>query len=197
MFKLELLSVFCVLIVASGCLVNSEDDEHLNLSYSDFRAAFPREIDPVGASAISMGGEMGRDSYDSWYKVVIPETAWNEFCKQNYSEDPKPFKPDGLGGLGVPSSWPEPRRSPPKWWLPPEEFGSQLLVTQQIMKDGRRAKGWYWLYDKSTSTAIGWNWNRQYWSFQQGKAAPNLRASFESIGTTTREDAPVREKSVP
>lgn len=164
------IAIACILATASGCidLELSGKEEHIGLTYKQYCDRFAlRDFNPVGAKSISYLGSTGRDSYDSWWRIEIARPGWLNICKQIGLGKPERYSPDSNDHFGVPDTWPEPLSpSCPSWWEPAAGFGSALLTSQVQWKSGKRATGWYWLYDDKSSTAIGWHWNRQFWKLE-------------------------------
>lgn len=171
------IAVGCILAGTSGCIDVDTwgQEEHKGLTYKQYCDRFAlRDFDPVGASSISCFDNTTRDSYDSWWKIEISREGWLGICKQIGLGQPQPYAPDSSGAFGVPDTWPEPLYpSAPDWWKPAPGFGSALLTSQEQWKDGKRASGWYWLYDDNSSTAIGWHWNRQIWKLDSHEQRPS------------------------
>jgi hypothetical protein len=164
-FFYSALLVLC--IGSSGCGRWDAPIERTAMSYVDYKKVYgTRDFDPVGAPSISTRVDFQRDGFDCWWKMQISKTDWINLLKQSGLRDPRPFDRRGKPKNGIPDSWPKPEIEPPKWWVPEDRFGSLTVTSQEQEQPGKRARGWYWLYDEQSSTAIAWNWNRQYWTFE-------------------------------
>lgn len=157
-----------VALTVCGCVdLNFEGTtEYRDLTYPEYLDQVGTSgFDPKGAELLSFRHHQTRDGFQMWYQIKIAEEDWIDILKQLDLEDPVPFasKEEGSNKIGIPSSWPEPDPSHPDWWTPPTEFGTEIVKAVSQKEKGKRAIGWYWLYDKPTSTAIGWKWNQQYW----------------------------------
>ena len=167
---LFVLAVIC--LFGSGCFHFDGRVEYRDMSYADYKARVAtRVFDPVGAASISYLDDFRRDEFDDFWKMQIPKADWIKVLKQLGLKEPRPFDPGGKTEMGLPHSWPKPSTEPPTWWLPDGRFGSLIATSQEQEQPGKRAKGWYWLYDDRSSTAIAWNWNRQSWTFAASSAA--------------------------
>ena len=165
---LQVLFLFSIIAGSLGCAPNVVSED-LELTYEEYcERHAKREFDPIGAKLINSKGYSPRDGYDYWWKLEISKEDWLGIINQIGLGEPRSYFPDSQDGnvFGIPNTWPEADIPFPEWWIPSDDFGTWIITFQEQEKEGKRARGWYWLYDEPSLTAIGWHWNNQYVWFQ-------------------------------
>jgi hypothetical protein len=173
-------TIFLFLVSLCGCAPDfGGDTEYTSLTYRQYvRKVGVNWFDPRGASEINYRLYSTRDSYDSWWRLTIARTDFDNQLGQmdEDMEDPGyasynservgPVRKTASNVPAVPTNWPAPCDTPPTWWKRPGN-GQHLACTRWELQvddtvyDGR-SKGWYWLYDIQSETLWIWHWNHQH-----------------------------------
>jgi hypothetical protein len=161
-----------------GALDFGGDRTAENLTYEEFSSAFGAGFDPQGAGQISHRILATRDSYDQWTKMTIAADDYAALIERfaKHMEDPEfvSYQRKMAGSVektetndpAFPADRADPAGPAPAWWTPPSG-GLTLTCTRWDVQvsdsnyDGR-AKGWWWLYERSTQMLWIWEWNRQH-----------------------------------
>jgi len=151
--------------------------EHKGLTYRQFASTFDDpQFDPKGASHIYCYVDGYIDGYDEFWKMTIPAESYEPLLEEVSKgiEEPNnaPYRSEALGPVrkttatqpGIPPDWRAASSPPPAWWQP-QRAGPNTECTRwelQVRKKDRRAKGWYWVYDRDSQTLWIWEWNHQW-----------------------------------
>jgi hypothetical protein len=151
---------------------------YTNIGYARFKSVVGVEgFDPQGAANINYRSFKTKTGHDVWLSMTIPAADYRAL-HQRFSkdlDDPDVASPDvrPIGPVrkatgkdpSVPQHWPRPGADAPAWWTPPEAGTNLVCTLWELQVEDRRAsgraKGWYWLYDRSASVLWIWEWTHQ------------------------------------
>jgi len=153
------------------------------LSYDEYRRCVGTDaFDPIGATDICHRCDTAIDGCDSWEKLRIEPGAFERLLARR-SLDMQDVRFASYNGEAagpvhkftsergyIPAHWPNPMRTPPKWWDATAQARAHCTCWElQVSTDtgSGRAKGWYWLYDPDSKTLWMWDWNHQHFRLSQ------------------------------